>query len=157
MAIGRSSHFLIIIDTILSNNTGEYRNDVIHLFVRQQGMQRKRDFIAKGRIGIGEILNMKSHCPVCCQHRQRDIVNVAGNSLPRHFCKNGISLFLRDSGYSTYIQMSRRLMVWGIVRQGEDTQRGKGFVIATYNFSAAHQHFRISMKLRKTNRSSQIS
>ena len=52
--------------------------------------------------------------------------------------------------------MSGRLMIRGIVRQADDAQRAESFIVATNNFPAARQHFRISAKLRKADRSSQI-
>ena len=119
-------------------------------------MQRKRDFIAEERIGVREIFDMEPHRPVCRQHGQRDVVNVAGNSTPRHFCKDGVSLLRRNPRHPADVQMPRGLMVRSIVRQAGDAQRGKGRVIAANDFFAARQHFRIPVKLREPDRGCQI-
>ena len=114
-------------------------------------MQRESNLICKMSVSVGIILNNKSEFLICRHHRQRLIVDIAGNIRLCHLYDNLVSLLGRNAGNARYVQMPRRIMFVIIMIKGLHAERSECSIIATDDLSASFEHVRIALKLLQAN------
>ena len=102
-------------------------------------------------IGIGEVFDVKTQVLIGRMHRQRLIVDVAGNAGFGHFNDDLVALLGRNTRDLCQIQMARGLMFVGIMLQHLYTQGFQDSIVFADDLLSAAKHFGITLQLLQAN------
>ena len=117
IARGLSKLFSQILD-----NVYEIGCHVLHILVRQPGVQRQCHLVYKQVVGIGVILDVKAQRLIRRHHRQRFIVHVTCDAPLRHFDDDSPPLLVRATQQTSDIQMTAPRVVLPVMIQNRNRQ-----------------------------------